>query len=140
MTKEKRALAAVIRKRMIKVSREVRKHVEAGLNPENAASGTRWEFSTNSYVHAVFTCDMLILRVVIDDFLLAEVKRGAKRPGVRRADLKALEKLVKLGPELIVGSLSAAIETVFNCGEAYGEIVDLILAQMKIAKKRSFRA
>lgn len=140
MMKEKRALASLIRKRMTRVSGEVRKHISEGLNPEHAASSTNWEFSKDSYVHAIFTCDMLILRVVIGDFLLAEVKRGAKRPGIRKADLRALEKLVKEGPALLVESLSSAIETVFNCGNVYEEIMALTWAQMKIAKKRSFHA
>lgn len=140
MMKEKRALASAIRKRMVRVSREVRKHLAAGLDPKYAGSGTRWEFSTESYVHALFTCDMLILRVVIDDLLLAEVKRGAKRPGVRKADLRALDKLVKEGPTLLVDSLSSAVETVFNCGDLYNEFVALTWAQMKLARKRSFHA
>jgi hypothetical protein len=140
MVKEKRALAASIRKRMVKVSKEVRKHITEGLSPGQAASNTNWEFSRDSYVHVIFTCDMLILRVVIDDLLLAEVRRGAKRPGVRKVDSVALERLVKKGPALLAESLSNAIETVFNCGDPYEEIVALTWAHMKLAQKRSLHA
>jgi hypothetical protein len=140
MMKEKRLLASSIRKRMTRVSKEVQKLIDEGLDPGSAASSTNWSVSKDSYVHVIFTCDMMILRIVIDDFLLAEVKRGAKRPGVRKADLKALEKLVKEGPALLVDGLSKAIETIFNCGNVYEDIVALAWAHMKLAEKRSFYA
>ncbi len=125
---------------MIRVSREVREHIAAGLDPENVGTGTRWHFSKDSYVRAVLTPDKLVLEVVIDDLMLADVRRGAKRPGVRKADMNALDELVSRGPELLVERLSTSVEAVLNCGNLYEDVVALTRAQTKLAKKRSSRA
>lgn len=125
MSKHERDLKRVFRGSFSEVAAEVKRFIRDGVG-ENIGVGTTWSLSNETFVHAVFQHGSFHLRIVIGDTLVAESKRGARRPGIRESDLTALNTMVKLGPSLLVERFSVALKEVLNCGDPIEEVRNLL--------------
>jgi len=127
---EERALMKEVSVSIKKVASEVRAKIRKGLDKDCVGQSITWGTSDTTYVRVVFMNvrrrKTMILEVVIGNFLLAAVTRGAGKPGLRERDAAALDKLVKEAPGLLVDSFKNAVSDLLSCGDPFHQIKDLL--------------
>ncbi len=129
-SKEELALLKAISASVRKVAAQVRAQIKKGLDPDLVGASITWGTSGRTYVHLAFHTarrrKIMLLEVVIGDFLLASVKRGAGKPGVTERDIAALDKFVKESPGLLVDGLKDSVADILSCGYPFRDVQALL--------------
>jgi len=125
-SKQITALLRSVRWSFRKVAAEARREIKRGIPPEVAGVGTSWSLSNTTYLHISATKDELWLRAVVQNYTVAEVRRRARRPGIRESDLRALKAFETEGPGLVVSAFVNSTKEVLGCGDPYVEMKEVL--------------
>ncbi len=129
-SKEERALLKAMSASIKKVAAQVRAKIKRGLDPSLAGSSITWGASDTTYVRLVFYTikrrKTMLLEVVIGNFMLASVSRGAGKPGIKERDVAALDKFVKEAPGLLVDGFKSSVADLLSCGDPLYAMQDLM--------------
>lgn len=136
MSKHERALLRSVKRSFARVASEVKKFIKAGVG-ENVAVGSTWSLSSETFVHASLTDGKLSLKIVVADLMMTDLKRGARRPGIRDVEVIALDRFAEVGPEMVVERFALALREVLGCGDPHEEVHQVLVDSKVLSWSRS---
>ncbi len=134
MNKQERILLSGVRRHFRKIAANARSFIRKGIG-DLASSGSCWSLSDKTFLHVVIDREELTVRAVVNDFVVSEVKRKARRPGIREADLKAIAKMEKEGPGLVVESFLESLDEILKCGDQIGKVGAVVRSKLTKPRK-----